>query len=67
MQWIFVDLVFCNYFVGIRIWGMRGFSGWEEEKINNPANLRNGEKINQDSWLLLLSLFFTLKTVIIST
>jgi len=29
--------------------------------------LRNGEKINQASWLLLLSLFFTLKTVIIST
>jgi len=28
---------------------------------------RNGEKINQASWLLLLSLFFTLKTVIIST
>jgi|GEM_PF-3572204 len=29
--------------------------------------VRNGEKINQASWLLLLSLFFTLKTVIIST
>ena len=33
----------------------------------NHETLRNGEKINQASWLLLLSLFFTLKTVIIST
>jgi len=37
------------------------------KQIVEDPTIRNGEKINQASWLLLLSLFFTLKTVIIST
>ena|GEM_PF-6435714 len=36
-------------------------------QVHGKFKIRNGEKINQASWLLLLSLFFTLKTVIIST